>query len=165
MRFLNEVLDAVTDVLPAGRVGVRLSPENTFNSMSDSDPQRHFEEVVADLSGRGLGYLHVHVTSTDFGGHLAGASKTIEYGKLRKLSSGPYIANNGYTKERAERPMQSGHADLISFGVAFLSNPDFVRCFQEGLPLNTVDKSTFYTGGATGYTDYPQFAKDFTNAA
>ncbi|MCA0928175.1 alkene reductase [Ruegeria profundi] len=165
MRFLNEVLDAVTDVLPVGRIGVRLSPENTFNSMSDSDPQRHFEEIVDNLSGRGLGYLHVLETSMDFGGHVADASRTVDYGKLRKLFSGPYIANNGYTKERAEKAIQSGHADLISFGAAFLSNPDLVRRFKKGLPLNKVDKSTFYTGGATGYTDYPQFSAEFTDAA
>src|SRR5581483_1911679 len=42
MRLLNEILDAVCSVLSASRVGVRLTPENSFNSMSDSDPQAHF---------------------------------------------------------------------------------------------------------------------------
>lgn len=42
MRLLNEVLDAVCTVWPSQRVGVRLTPENRFNSMSDSSPQRHF---------------------------------------------------------------------------------------------------------------------------
>ncbi|WP_268247446.1 hypothetical protein [Roseobacter sp. MH60115] len=36
---------------------------------------------------------------------------------------------------------------------------------KEGLPLNKVDKSTFYAGGATGYTNYPEFALDVTEAA
>lgn len=59
MRLLNEILDAVCAVWPALRVGVRLSPENSFNSMSDSDPQAHFEYFVEQLSPRGLAYVHV----------------------------------------------------------------------------------------------------------
>ncbi len=30
-------------IWPSNRVGVRLTPENSFNSMSDSNPQSHFE--------------------------------------------------------------------------------------------------------------------------
>ncbi|WP_226652641.1 alkene reductase, partial [Streptomyces hydrogenans] len=41
MRLVNEVLDAVCEQWPAERVGVRLTPENGFNSMADSDPQGH----------------------------------------------------------------------------------------------------------------------------
>lgn len=164
MRLLNEVLDAVTEVYPANRVGVRLSPENTFNSMTDSDPQGHFEEIVSGIAGRGLGYLHVLETSMDFTGHVEGAPRNVDYVKLRRLFSGTYIANNGYTKMRAETAVKSGHADLVSFGAAFLANPDLVRRFKDGLPLNKVDKSTFYAGGAVGYTDYPAFVVELQQA-
>ncbi|WP_229954304.1 alkene reductase [Parasphingorhabdus litoris] len=160
MRFLHEVLDAVTKVYPAERVGLRLSPENSFNDMSDSNPQAHFEEIVEALADRGLGYLHVLETSMDIAGHVEGAPRNIDYIRLRKLFPGTYIANNGYTKESAQEAIQSGHADLISFGSAFLSNPDLVRRFRENLPLNRVDKSTFYRGGAVGYNDYPFFARE-----
>ena len=98
----------------------------------------------------------------DFGGHMEGAPRNVDYVKLRKLFPGAYMANNGYTKERAEEAIQGGHADLVSFGAAFLSNPDLVRRFKGGLPLNKVDKSTFYSGGETGYTDYPEFIRDVT---
>ncbi|KZS00638.1 putative NADH-dependent flavin oxidoreductase yqiG, partial [Daphnia magna] len=37
-RFLFEVLDAVTAAIGADRVGLRLSPLNSYNSMVDSDP-------------------------------------------------------------------------------------------------------------------------------
>lgn len=39
--------------------------------------------------------------------------------------------------------------------VSFLANPDLVRRYRESLPLNDADRSTFYTGGEAGYTDYP----------
>jgi N-ethylmaleimide reductase len=59
MRFLNEILDAVCVAWPAARVGVRLTPENSFNSMSDSEPQAHFGYFIEQLSLRGLAYVHV----------------------------------------------------------------------------------------------------------
>ena len=39
-RFLMEVLNAVTEVMGSDRVGLRLSPLNSFNSMKDGDPVR-----------------------------------------------------------------------------------------------------------------------------
>jgi N-ethylmaleimide reductase len=51
--------------------------------------------------------------------------------------------------------LESGAADLIAFGKAFISNPDLVERLKKGAPLNPWDKNTFYGGGAKGYTDYP----------
>lgn len=165
MRFLQEVLDAVMSVFPAERVGLKLSPENSFNDMSDSSPQETFEAIVAAVADRGLGYLHITEASMDTGGHIKDAPTTMDYGKLRTLFQGTYIANNGYTKDRAEAAIRSGYADLIAFGAAFLANPDLVRRFRAGLPLNTIDKSTFYQGGETGYNDYPFASADLLSAA
>ncbi|MDT8382775.1 MAG: alkene reductase [Gammaproteobacteria bacterium] len=149
MRLLNEVLDAVCQVWPAQRVAVRLTPENSFNDMSDSDPQSHFAYFIEQLSGRGLAYLHV------LEGDMMSKRGSLDYRALRERFSGPYMANNGYDQARAEQAIRQGDADLVSFGVPFLANPDLVRRFREGLPLNEPDQATFYGGDATGYTDYP----------
>lgn len=159
LRFLQEVLDAVTSVFPAARVGLRLTPENSFNDMSDSDPQGHFERTVAAVAGRGLAYLHL------LEGDMTGAVRDIDYRRLRGLFGGPYIANNGSDKARAEAAITEGVADLIAFGTAFLANPDLVRRYRDGLLLNKVDPSTFYGGDATGYTDYPFASMDLAPAA
>ncbi len=149
MRLLNEILDAVCAVWPAGRVGVRLSPENGFNSMSDSDPQAHFGYFIEQLSERGLAYVHV------LEGDMMTKSSALNYLDLSEKFSGPYIANNAYDLERAQSALHSGAADLIAFGIPFLANPDLVRRYQERLPLNEADPNTFYGGGEAGYTDYP----------
>lgn len=149
MRLLNEILDAVTAVWSSQRIGVRLTPENSFNSMSDSDPQKHFEYIVEQLSSRDLAYVHV------LEGDMMAKKSVVDYRILRAKFSGTYIANNGYDLTRAKDAIQSGAADLVAFGVPFLANPDLVRRFREGLPLNAVDHSTFYGGGEKGYTDYP----------
>lgn len=151
MRLLNEILDAVTSVWPAGRVGVRLTPENSFNSMSDSKPQTHFEYIIGELGQRGLAYIHV------LEGDMMTKTGIVDYRALRSKLAGHYIANNGYDLERAKSAVRSGAADLVAFGVPFLANPDLVRRYRENLPLNIADPSTFYTGGETGYTDYPLY--------
>jgi N-ethylmaleimide reductase len=154
MRLLNDILDEVFTVWPARRVGVRLSPENSFNSMSDSDPQKHFEYFAKELSARGLAYLHV------LEGDMMTKVSTLSYLGLRSKFDGAYIANNGYDLERAQMAIGNGHADLIAFGVPFLANPDLVQRYQESLPLNEVDTDTFYGGDEKGYTDYPVFGQE-----
>ena len=152
MRFLSEVLDAVTGTWPPGRVGVRLTPENSFNSMSDSRPQDHFGYFLEQLRTRSLAYAHLVE-----GDMTAKSAGTVDYRALKRKFAGTYIANNGYDLGRATSAVRSGGADLVSFGAPFLANPDLVRRFRENLPLNVPDPSTFYTGGEAGYNDYPAY--------
>lgn len=159
MRLLNEILAAVCTVWPAGRVGVRLSPENGFNAMNDSDPQAHFGYFIEQLNCRGLAYVHV------LEGDMLTGAKRLDYGALRARFSGTYIANNGYDLLRARAAVRTGAADLIAFGVPFLANPDLVRRYRENLPLNAADRATFYGGNETGYTDYPFYRDEETRRA
>jgi len=150
-RLLFEVLDAVVGVWGADRVGVRLSPINSFNSMSDSDPDATFGHVVRRLSPYGLAYLHV--VETDF----AGARGTQHYDReaLRRAYDGVYMANGGYDRPRAQRAIETGHADLVSFGAPYIANPDLVERFALDAPLNKPNPETFYGGDERGYIDYP----------
>jgi N-ethylmaleimide reductase len=149
MRLLNEILDAVCGVWPATRVGVRLTPENRFNSMSDSNPQMHFGYFLEQLGARSLAYVHV------LEGDMMTRTSSLDYRALRRKFAGVYMANNGYDFERAERAIRAGDADLVAFGVPFLANPDLVRRYRDRLPLNPADPASFYGGAAAGYTDYP----------
>ncbi len=149
MRFLNEVLDAVCEIWPAGRVGLRLSPENSFNDMADSDPQAHFSYFIEQLNGRQLAYLHL------LEGDMMNKQRALDYRALRNLYQGVYMANNSYDRTRALATLANGDADLIAIGVPFLANPDLVYRYQHDLPLNEPDMDTFYGGDEHGYTDYP----------
>ncbi|HEC90200.1 MAG TPA: alkene reductase, partial [Alphaproteobacteria bacterium] len=91
VRLLLEVTDAVTGVWGSERVGVRLSPVNTFNDMSDSDPGAIFGLVVERLNQSGLAYLHV--VEVDMLDCAPGGG--YERRKLRDAFDGPYIANGG----------------------------------------------------------------------
>ncbi|MFL6235822.1 MAG: alkene reductase [Thermoanaerobaculia bacterium] len=146
-RFLLEVMEAVTGVWGADRVGVRLSPTGSFNSMSDSDPAATFGYAARELDRFGLAYLHVT--------EAIGSTPSPVAPVMRSLFRGPFMLNGGYTQEIANAALAKGEADLISFGTLFLSNPDLVERFAEGAPLNTPDRATFYSGGDKGYIDYP----------
>lgn len=149
MRFLNEVIDAVSLTWPGNKVGIRLTPENSFNSMSDSDPQTHYNYYIKQLNTRNLAYLHL------LEGDMMSASRNVDYRALRDAYDGIYMANNGYDKQRAQTALNYGDCDLVAFGVPFLANPDLVNRYKNDLPLNTADQSTFYGGDDKGYTDYP----------
>ncbi len=148
MRFLNQVIDAVLEVWDCECVGIRLTPENSFNSMSDTDPQAHFNYIISQLNTRNLAYLHV------LEGDMMSPARNLDYRALRDAYHGIYMANNGYDKARAEAAIGNGDCDLVAFGVPFLANPDLVHRYKNNLPLNEADQATFYGGDEKGYTDY-----------
>lgn len=156
-RLLLEVVDAVCGVWGADRVGVRLSPNNPFGDMRDSDPMATFGHVIRALDERGLAYLHM----VEGEAGLAEVDPDVPHAdilSLRQLWHGAYLANDRYTGELAEEALASGYAQAVSFGKAFIANPDLPARLVQGAPLNTPDTSTFYGGGAKGYTDYPALA-------
>ncbi|MBU0915531.1 alkene reductase [Aquabacterium parvum] len=152
-RFLVEVMTAVIGEIGAGKVGIRISPVSPVNDSNESNPQPLFEHVVRELEK--LHPVYIHVVEGATGGPRDNAP--FDYEALRKLYSGFWMLNNGYTKEMAQEAVATGRADLISFGRLTISNPDLVRRFKENAPLNELFKDApLYGGqGPHGYTDYP----------
>jgi N-ethylmaleimide reductase len=146
-RLLVEIVDAVTAAMGKDRVGVRLSPASALFGMADSDAQGSFNYFAGALSGR-VAFLHVDET----------ADRPFDWPAFRARFNGVYIANGGYDRDRAIAAIDSGYADLVSFGRAFLANPDLVARLRAGAALNVADRTTFYGGDARGYTDYPAMA-------
>jgi N-ethylmaleimide reductase len=156
MRLLDEVITAVSEVWPANRIGVRLSPENQFNDIRDSQPQVTFNAVADMLRRHQLAYLHV------VEGDMLGGDRLVDYIELKRHFGGIYIANHGYTPATAEQLLQQGNADLVAFGKLFIANPDLPERIAQGAELNEPDPETFYGGGAAGYTDYPTLQQQQT---
>jgi N-ethylmaleimide reductase len=162
-RFLKEVIEGVTTVWPAHRVGVHLSPNSPYNDMGSPDFREHFTFVASQLDRFGLAYLHV-IDGLAFGSHKLGEPMTLA--EFRKVFHGPLIGNCGYTKETAEQVIGAGHADLISFGRPFISNPDLVERFRNGWPLAEPAPMSDWSSptGAKGYTDFPAYAPSSTRS-
>ncbi|HEY8119243.1 MAG TPA: alkene reductase [Methylophilaceae bacterium] len=149
-RLLLEVVQNVVAIAGANRVGVRISPLNPFNDISDSDPQALFNHVARVLSPFGLAYLHVVE-----GGTHGISTPPFDFVELRKQFQGAYMANLSYDKARANAALAAGNVDLVAFGVPFIANPDLVERFAKDAPLNQPDQATFYGGSEKGYIDYP----------
>lgn len=149
LRFLLEVTEAAAKAWSPARIGVRLSPTSDYNDMSDSNPTETFTQAAKQLTSLGLAYLHV-VEDVSQEQQLPRIAPS-----MRAAFDGPFILNAGFDAQTGAAALSRGEADLIAYGRHFLANPDLVERFRQEAPLNTPDRSTFYTGGARGYIDYP----------
>lgn len=152
-RFLFEVLTAVTAAIGADRVGLRLSPLNSYNSMKDSDPIALIGFLSDKLNAFKLAYLHV--MRADFFGVQKGDVESV----ARANYKGILIGNMGYTPDEADAAIAAGKVDAVAFGTSFLANPDLPARIKAKAALNAPDSTTFYTPGAKGYTDYPTLSQ------
>jgi N-ethylmaleimide reductase len=148
-RLLILHVEAVIGVWGGDRVGLRLSPLNSFNDMIDSDPVGLATWLAERLNGFGLAYLHL--MRGDFFQQQAGDLVT----PVREKYRGVLVGNMGYSPEEAGRAVAEGTLNAVAFGTAFLANPDLPARIKAGAPLNKANPATFYSAGPEGYTDYP----------
>lgn len=159
-RFPLEVAAAVAGAIGRERVGMRLSPGNNFNDMSDY-PELHAQYAAL---ARGIGELelvYVHLVDHSSMGAPQPAPTTVAAicREFRGAGGGAVILSGGYDRARADAAVRSGAADLVAFGRPFIANPDLVERLRRNAPLNDADQKTFYSAGAEGYVDYPSLEK------
>jgi N-ethylmaleimide reductase len=155
-RFLAEVTDAIVGEWGGARVGVRLSPTNPFNDMTDRNPAATFAAAARALERFGLAYLHI-VEPAAGDPVAAGVLPDLKF--FRKVWRRALMGNKGYDLARANAVIRDGTADLVSFATLFLANPDLPERFRRGGPFNPPERKTFYGGSAAGYTDYPRLGE------
>jgi N-ethylmaleimide reductase len=149
-----EVVEAMTGAWDRERVGVKLSPSNRFYGMFDADARETFGYVISALDAMRVGYLHLmEPNANDMRSGTVQLERVAE--AFRPLISVPVVTNGGYDRNKAEAALAAGLADLVSFGVPFVANPDLPARLQTRAPLNIPDPDTFYGEGPKGYTDYP----------
>ena len=157
-RLLLQVVEAVTEVVGADSVGVRLSPHGTFNDMSDSNGEELFAYVVKSLNPFGLAYLHLVEPRAAGGNEVSDYKGEAITGVLRKLFNGTMISAGGYDRESGNQAIENGIADLVAYGREAIANPDLPERFAKKAELNPYDRATFYGGDERGYIDYPTLA-------
>ncbi|MGN8070148.1 alkene reductase [Mucilaginibacter sp. 22184] len=165
LRFLLETVDAVSAAIGSERVGVRLSPYGTLNDCPHFDDiEDTYLAVGKALGDRKTAYIHV-MDQSGFFTMPDGAEPTSE--AIRRLliqwrKDSPALAlifDGSLTTSKAVEMIRDGVIDLAGFGQPFIANPDLVRRFREDLPLNVANRKTYYTGGASGYIDYPPVSR------
>jgi N-ethylmaleimide reductase len=161
-RLLMEAVQAACDVWGAQFVGVRLAPLGTFNDMSDDNPEETFGHVAERLNDYKLAYLHlVNPAAAQVEKGLPPEPRALRMVELiRSKYRGRLMLCGGFDRDSAENWLEMGRADVIAFGRKFIANPDLPERLRSRAPLNQDDPSTYYGGGAKGYTDYPSLAQE-----
>lgn len=151
LRFMKEVVAAVSEAIGKERVGIRLAPLTTLMGSRDDTPEATYLAAASVLSEMGIAYIHIAEADWEDAPVMPAAFKEA----LRIIFHGTLIYSGKYTKARAEEALAKGWADLIGFGRPFIANPDLPYRLAQDLPLNAPVKEQFFGGGKAGYVDYP----------
>ena len=150
-RFLRLIVEALLELMPPQRIGVRVSPFAAYNNAADPRAAETYAYVAAMLDDHQVGYVHA-ADSNAWGGES-------DMAPLLRLTRAHYdgvvIANAALTPASAQALLASGQADMAAFGRQFIANPDLVERIAAGGPYNIPDPQSFYGGDERGYTDYP----------
>lgn len=155
-RILFEIIEAIKEVVPENRIGLRLNPSlnGIFGMTLDENTIPTFEYIVKKLNDYNLSYLHLSEPFNDVSDVPHAVSNIAEH--FRPLYKGNLMINAGFDREKGNKVIEDGHADFVSYGTHYIANPDLVERFEQKADLAKPDQDTFYTPGSEGYTDYPK---------
>lgn len=152
IRFAVEAAEATAEAVGPGRTGIRLSPAGTFWGVEESDVTELYTALLTELSRLRLAYVHLEATADE------GTLLALRRAWPGTLVMNPVLPMGPRQAGRAEADHWLGlGADLISFGRAFIANPDLVERLRTGLPIAPADESTYFEGGDEGYLTYPAY--------
>ncbi|MDC8108219.1 alkene reductase [Vibrio sp. CCUG 15886] len=150
IRFLLQVVDAVSQAIGADKVGVRLAPFITFKDMNCPVIVPTILEASKQLQARDIAYLHLSEADWEDAPEIPESFRI----ELREYFTNTIIVAGSYTQARADEVLEKGYADLVAFGRPFVSNPDLVARLKHQQPLAELDGATLFGGDERGYTDY-----------
>ena len=155
-RFFFEVLDAVQQVIPQEKIGVRFNPSlnGIFGMTMNEESIPTFEYIIKKLNDYKLAYVHLSEPFNDVSDIPYAVTEIAKH--FRPLYNGTLMINSGFTFETGNAVIESGDADLVAYGKPFISNPDLVDRFKNNVELTPWDEATFYTPGKKGLIDYPK---------
>ena len=154
-KILFEVIEAIKEVMPENRIGLRLNPSlhGVFGMEMDEDTIPTFDYIIKKLNDYDLAYLHLSEPFTDVS-ELPFAEQNIAK-RYRPMYQGTLVINSAFDQKTGNQIIEDGYADAVAFGKPFISNPDLPLRFVENAELAEWDTDTFYTPGEKGFTDYP----------
>ena len=162
-RILFEALEAVLEVWPSNRVGLKAGPmmseRGAFRATDET--LRTSEYVYRKMAGYKLSHTLLMRLMADLTGtpieHLSGDAVVHH---VRRLYGGTLILNVGINAVHGARLISEGAGDLIAFGRDYIANPDLAERIRLNAPLNELRPEYFYGSSSTGYTDYPPLPPD-----
>ncbi|THU99269.1 FMN-linked oxidoreductase [Dendrothele bispora CBS 962.96] len=172
-RFGLEVLEVVSEVFGANRVGVKLSPCSGRNDMGMSlkDTLDTYTYFITEADKLELAYMvlirHIPLLSAIIDGKERGTPHDVISSYKHLFKNSLFFLNGDYSPIEAADVIASGRAHGVFFGRPFISNPDLPKRVEKHIPLNmNVDMLTLYgpkdgiivdvEALSKGYTDYSE---------
>ncbi|MFE7068697.1 alkene reductase [Streptomyces sp. NPDC057620] len=150
IRFAVEAVSATVEAVGAARTGIRLSPGGTFWGVEETEVVDLYTALLAELARLDLAYVHIEATTEEE------ILVALRHAWPGTLVMNPVLPMGPKQTGRSDADHWLGlGADLISFGRAFIANPDLVERLRTGVPIAPVDEATYYQGGDAGYLTYP----------
>ncbi|MFM2587640.1 alkene reductase [Vibrio sp. TBV020] len=153
LRFLGEVVEAMTDAIGADRVGVRLAPFTSLNGTVDKTPVETYTAAAALLNKLNVVYMHIAEVDWDDAPDTPSEFKVA----VREAYQGTIIYAGRYNTEKAAQAVNDGLADMVGFGRPFIANPDLPNRILNDYPLAQHDPATLFGGAEKGLLDYPEY--------
>ncbi|WP_420573502.1 alkene reductase [Kordia sp.] len=157
-RFFFDTLDAMKKEIPEQKIGVRFNP-SLHSAMAgitiDEETIPTFEYIIKKLNEYDLAYVHLSEPFSDVSEVPHAVTEIAKH--FRPLYNGTLMINTDFTLEKGNNVINDNEADLVAYGKSYISNPDLVERFENGIELADWDSKTFYTTGKEGYTDYPNY--------
>lgn len=150
IRFAVEAAAGVVDAIGAARTGIRLSPGSGIWGAQETGVRETYLALLAELAALDLAYVHLEATTDQ--------DVLVD---LRRAWPATLIVNpvHPMSSQQADRTAADHWlglgADLVSFGRAYISNPDLVERLRHGRPVaprSTTPRCTAATTAATSTT-------------
>lgn len=136
-RFMLELVGEVLAVAPANRVIARISPSRFMGGIYEwPDMDDMLAYLVPALEKAGLNALDISCANSDY---FETSGKVVR--KVRPIWSGILIGGASLTLEQAESEIAEGWLDMVTWGRAFLANPDLVARIKDGREWTPFDIS------------------------
>ena len=149
LRFLKEIVTAVTDAIGADRTGIRFSPNNEIQGTFIDFEEIPYAEISDFLNEKNIAFVALR-ENVEGQPHLGQ--------KIRSCYKGKLIINQDFTREKALKEVESQAADAVSFGRLTISNTDFVEKLRANIHMTPRKNEIqyWYEGTAEGYTYWPE---------
>ena len=142
-RFVVELVRAVLAAVPSERLIIRISPSRAMNGIHDwPDLEEMISYLMPQLQREGLRALDVSCANSPY---AATASRVVRM--IRPLWDGILLGGASLSAEEAATEVREGWLDLVTWGRAFIANPDLTDRIARGAewaPFEETMRDTLY---------------------
>jgi 2,4-dienoyl-CoA reductase-like NADH-dependent reductase (Old Yellow Enzyme family) len=136
-RFALELVEAVTRAIPGRQVMARISPSRFMGGLYEwPDLDAMLAHLIPALGDLGLGAIDVSCAASDY---FETSARMVR--KIRPLFAGAILSGASLSPEQAEAELASGMVDAITWGRAFIANPDLADRIRNGQDLAPFEDS------------------------